>query len=106
MDQSLKLAHRLQEGLKNHLEKGLSKEAAEISRIEEFIKEAGVAGRSQTEVTRKFQYMADRPKKYISTLVEGGSVERRCRTTKGRPGSIFVHESFAETQKEELEVAV
>lgn len=100
MAAALQLADRLQGTIRGLLERGLTKEAGEIGRIEDFIKAAGAEGRSQSEVTRKFQYMGGDLKKRLGTLVDSEAVVKFWRTGKGRPAAILVHQNFAEEHRQ------
>ncbi len=103
MERALELAGLLERNLKELFERGLSKTAGEISRIEDFIKAAGAEGRSKSEVTRKFQYMEGNDlKQRFGTLIESEAVVMFWRTGKGRPRAILVHQDFSEIHKQQF----
>lgn len=98
MKKALRLTESQERNLNGLFERGLTKTGGEIGRIVDFIKEAGVEGRSRSEVAKKFQYLNDR-NKHLATLIEGETVVRFWRETKGRPAERFVHQNFVEEHK-------
>lgn len=74
---------------------GMSAVGYELGRIEERIKQAGADGLSRNDLTRCFQSMdaMDREQR-IKTLVTAGRISADVRQTGGRPGTVYVHESF------------
>ena len=100
MGHALSLAICLEENLKQLVKTGSSREAGEISRMENFVKKADVEGCSLSEFVTEFRNMDARNRDaHLRTLVDGGSVVRFRRTGKGRPTTILVYKDFAEEYK-------
>lgn len=102
MERALELAGILERNLKGLFERGLSKTAGEISRIEDFIKSGGANGYPRSVVTRKFQDIADELPRRLAQLCESEKVTKFWRPTKGRTSEILVHQSLAEEHRQQF----
>jgi hypothetical protein len=85
---------------------GMSAAGFELKGIEERIKRAGAPGLSKNDLTRAFQSMRPYEREQnVQTLLDSGIVRPYSRQTAGRTKTVYVHESFPETQRIESPVA-
>jgi hypothetical protein len=82
----------------------MTKEGFEVERMEQAIRQAGVAGLTQSEFTRAFQKDRYRERiERLKTIVQSGRVQQYQRpSTGGRPASIFVHADFSAEHRKDF----
>lgn len=97
MEKAIATASKIEETIFTLLPTGMNREGAELSKIEQRIKEGKIDGLSQTILTRAFQSTPKTERtQRIQTLCQGGAVVPFRRETGGRLATFYVHADYAE----------
>jgi hypothetical protein len=97
MKKAIETASKIERTIFALLPTGLTREGAELQKIEQRIKEGKVDGVSQTILTRAFQSTPKTERtQRIQTLCQGGAIVAFRRETGGRAGMIYVHADYSE----------
>ncbi|PWT91839.1 MAG: hypothetical protein C5B55_07435 [Blastocatellia bacterium] len=100
MRKAIATAAKVEETILGLLPTGMTREGAELLKIEQLIKQAGVEGLSLTTLTRTLQSTPTTERKQrVLTLCDGGVVVRFTRKTGGRNAVIYVYKDYAEEHK-------
>ena len=102
-ERAIATATKIEETVFKLLPTGMTREGAELLKIEQRIKETKVVGLTQSVFTRAFQ-STPKPERTqrLQTLVQGGSVVAFRRGTGGRSAMVYVHKDYAEEHKEKF----
>ena len=104
MERSIAKAASVEQTIFELLPTGMTAEGFAVDRIEQKIRQAGVPGITQSELTRAFQDGKYRDREdRIKTLMAAGRVRSYQRSqARGRPSGIFVHSDFAPQHAKEF----
>ena len=97
MNRALSQAASIEQTIFQLLPTGMTADGFAVDRMEQVVRNAGVAGITQSELTRAFQHIrySERIDR-LKTLVQSGRASQFQRPSGGgRPSSIFVHSDFA-----------
>jgi hypothetical protein len=96
MSRALAAAQSNEQTIFGLLPSGMSREGAEVGRMEERIRAVGAAGLPKSEFTRCFQAVrASERESRLQTLIDGEVVWRFWRGTSGRKAAVLVHKDHA-----------
>lgn len=100
MKKAIETAAKIEETIFTLLPTAMTREGAELLKIEQLIQKAGVEGVKLTTLTRAFQSTPTPERKQrIQTLCDGGAVFRFRRGTTGRAAVIHVYKDYVEEHK-------
>ena len=100
MEKAIKTAESIEEAIFALLPTGMTREGAELLKIEQRIKEGKADGVAQSVLTRAFQSTprSERTQR-IQTLCQGGAVVSFRRETGGRTAVVYVHKEYADDHR-------
>jgi hypothetical protein len=100
MEKAIATAAKIAEAVFALLPTGMTREGAELMKVEQRIKEGKVDGVSQSVLTRAFQSTPKTERtQRLQTLCQGGAVVSFRRETNGRHAVFYVHKDYAEEHK-------
>ncbi len=95
MQRAIKMAERIEEGIAGMLPSGMTREGHQVDKVQEYIRKGKADGRTSSEVARGFQGMNPKDRgNRLTTLVNGETVRRFSRPSKGRSSVVHVHQDF------------
>jgi hypothetical protein len=97
MQRAIEVARSVEKTIFDILPTGMTREGSEIEKMAELVRDAQVAGVSQSQVTLAFKHWKglDRKQRW-ETLKEAGTIVAFLRATVGRPATIYVHADYAD----------
>ena len=100
MEKAIKTAESIEEAIFALLPTGMTREGAELLKIEQRIKEGKADGVAQSVLTRAFQSTprSERTQR-IQTLCQGGAVVSFRRETGGRTAVVYVYKEYADDHR-------
>lgn len=103
MRKAIEIASQIEETVFELVKTGISHEGSEVNKMLVFVRSRGVAGATQSELTKNFYSVPEWERKpRLQTIVDSGDVTPFQRiNTGGRPGLVYVFKDFIAQHKEQ-----
>jgi hypothetical protein len=100
MERAIESARKAENTIFSLIKTGLNREGAQVDKLEQQIKAAGVGGLPKSEFTRAFQDMRHYERGFrLQTLLDAKVVESFSRSTAGRRAEVLVHKDYVEEHR-------
>jgi hypothetical protein len=103
LNQAIETARRAEESIFKLLPTGMSREGAEMDKMAERVRLAGVPGILLSSLTKAFQHLRRKDREdRICTLLHSATVYKFTRKTDGRSATVLVHQDFLEEHRQQF----